>query len=164
MVQPRQLIVIRRGEAELFGILHDRCVSGASPADVIWDRRIRDRRVIIRDDVSPERRRTERRATEPSTWTSHGFLITRAAPAPGDEDLRSRPRTRPPLAPGRTEALIDTAIRPDASACGHLGPRGLRTDADHVRLYARLIRQSSRPLPGQWPASRLRRGDRGFPA
>jgi hypothetical protein len=151
------LIVVRRGETQLFEALHERFASGARPAHVIWDRRLRDRRVIIRDDVRPERRRGERRGPEPSTWATHGFLMTRSRLAPGPGDSRSRPRTPPPIAPGRAQALIDSATGPGgASACRHLVPRGLRTDEEYVRLYARLLRASGRQLSSEWPSSRLR--------
>jgi hypothetical protein len=148
MVESRQLIVVRRGEADLFRVLQERFGADPSPAPVIWDRRVRDRRVIIRDDMSTERRRHERRASEPSTWTTHGFLITRPRPATGDST--SRPRTRPSIAPGRAQALIESATRlGDASPCRHLVPRGLRTDEEHVRLYARLLRKSGRQLSSE---------------
>jgi hypothetical protein len=150
MIEPRQLIVVRRGEADLFRVLQERFGSDPSPASVIWDRRVRDRRVIIRDDVGPERRRNERRAAEPSTWTAHGFLLSRPRSASGEGDSPSRPRTRPPIAPGRAQALIESATRlGDASPCRHPVPRGLRTDEDHARLYARLLRKSGRQLPGE---------------
>jgi hypothetical protein len=164
MVESRQLIVVRRGEADLFRVLQERSGADPTPAPVIWDRRVRDRRVIIRDDVSPERRRCERRAPEPSTWTSHGFLITR--PRPAADPSPSRPRSRPPIAPGRAQALIESATRPggEPGACRHPVPRGLRTDEDHVRLYARLLRKSGRQLSGECPLSRLRRLSRGLGA
>jgi hypothetical protein len=150
MVESRQLIVVRRGEADLFRVLQERFGADSSSAPVIWDRRIRDRRVIIRDDVSAERRHNERRASEPPTWTTHGFLIPRPRPATGEGDSPSRPRTRPPIAPGRAQALIESATRlGDASPCRHLVPRGLRTDEDHIRLYARLLRKSGRQLPDE---------------
>jgi hypothetical protein len=159
MVESRQLIVVRRGEADLFRVLETRFASDSSPAPVIWDRRMRDRRVIIRDDVSSERRQCERRAQEPSTWTTHGFLITRPRP---EAPPPSRPRSRPPIAPGRAQALLEAATRlgGEAGACRHLVPRGLRTDEDHVRLYARLLRNSGRQLSGECPLNRLRRGFR----
>jgi hypothetical protein len=161
MFEREQLIVVRRGETRLFDVLHERFASGPPPAQVIWDRRMRDRRVIIRDDVSTERRRSERRGLEPSTWATHGFLMTRPRPANTPGDRESRPRARPPIAPGRAQLLIEAATRHgDASACGHLVPRGLRTDEEHVRLYARLVRESSRHLSGEWPTSRLYRGSR----
>jgi len=137
-----ELIVVRRGEAELYEVLQERFASGAAPAEVIWDRRVRDRRVIIREDVS-ERRGAERRASAPSTWTSHGFLMTRPWPVAGASDRESRPTARPPIAPGRAQVLIAAATASgDASACGHLEPRGLRTDADHLRRYALLSRRA----------------------
>jgi hypothetical protein len=160
MVESRQLIVVRRGEADLFRVLETRFGSDPSPTPVIWDRRMRDRRVIIRDDVSSERRQCERRAQAPATWTTHGFLITRPRPATADGPFPSRPRSRPPIAPGRAQALIESATRlgAEAGACRHLVPRGLRTDEDHVRLYARLLRNSGRQLSSEDPSSRLRRG------
>jgi hypothetical protein len=163
MVESRQLIVVRRGEADLFRVLQERFGADPASAPVIWDRRMRDRRVIIRDDVTPERRLRSRRAAEPSTWMTHGFLITRRRP---DRPSPSRPRSRPPIATGRAQALIESATRlgAEAAACRHSVPRGLRTDEDHVRLYARLLRKSGRQLSGECPLSRLRRGFREFRA
>jgi hypothetical protein len=163
MVESRQLIVVRRGEADLFRVLQERFGSEPGRPPVIWDRRIRDRRVIIRDDVSTERRRCERRAPEPSTWTTHGFLITRPRP---DAPPPSRSRSRAPVATGRAQALIESATRlgPETAACRHSVPRGLRTDEDHVRLYARFLRKNGRPLSGECASSRLRRGFREFRA
>ena len=117
MVESRQLIVVRRGEADLFRVLQERFGSEPGRPPVIWDRRIRDRRVIIRDDVSTERRRCERRAPEPSTWTTHGFLITRPRP---DAPPPSRSRSRAPVATGRAQALIESATRlgPETAVAG----------------------------------------------
>jgi hypothetical protein len=151
-----ELIVVRRGEADLFRVLQERFARGPAPAQVIWDRRVRDRRVIIREDVS-ERREAERRGSAPATWSSHGFLMTRPRPVAGAADSEWRPVARPPMAPGRAQVPMGAATGPgDASPCGHLEPRGLRTDADHLRLYAGLLRRNGRQLPGQWPFSRLR--------
>lgn len=151
-----ELIVVRRGETDLFRVLQERFAFGAAPAQVIWDRRVRDRRVIIREDVI-ERRGADRRGSAPSTWTSHGFVMARPRPVAGAADAEPRPTARPPIAPGLAQALIAAATGlEDAGACGHPAPRGLRTDADHARRYALLLRRNGRQLPGQWPFNRLR--------
>src|SRR4029453_93569 len=70
------IIVVRRGETQLFRSLLERFSRGPYAARVIWDRRMRDRRVIIRDDVEPNRRQTDRRAAPPPSWETHGFIVT----------------------------------------------------------------------------------------
>ncbi len=75
---PRYLVIVRRGEKTLFEALQAQFGQGA--AEVIWDRRIRDRRVIIQDvEASTERRRGERRAPLDATmWNDRGFIVARA--------------------------------------------------------------------------------------
>jgi hypothetical protein len=89
----RQLVIVRRGEASLFRTLHEDFGQGPDPTPVIWDRRIRDRRVIIQD-VAEERRRGERRApADVTTWSRRGFVVARLD-RPG-ADCREESGTRP---------------------------------------------------------------------
>ncbi len=50
---------------------------------VIWDRRERDRRVVIRP-VAVERRSSERRSAPDSMWYTHGFIVVETSQPPGE--------------------------------------------------------------------------------
>jgi hypothetical protein len=81
---PECLVIVRRGETEVFERLKAQ-FAGVPNVQVIWDRRVRDRRVIIQD-VDNERRRGERRAPLDATmWTTRGYVLARPqSAAPGD--------------------------------------------------------------------------------
>jgi hypothetical protein len=75
--RPRHIVIVRRGEAEVFRSLQEHFSVGPDPTPVIYDRRVRDRRVIIQDR-EPERRNGERRAPIDATmWTRRGFVVVR---------------------------------------------------------------------------------------
>ncbi len=86
--RPRYLVVVRRGETETFQGLQEHFASGPDPTPVVWDRRVRDRRVIIQD-VEGERRRGDRRAPIDATmWTKRGFVVVRVdKPSAEDAEL-----------------------------------------------------------------------------
>ena len=69
--------VVRRGETEVFRILRDR-ITNLDLADVIWDRRIEERRTAPSHALASERRRRARRGPPPVTWAPLGFAL--AAP------------------------------------------------------------------------------------
>jgi hypothetical protein len=149
------IIVVRRGETQLFRSLLERFSRGPYAARVIWDRRMRDRRVIIRDDVEPNRRQTDRRAEPPPSWETHGFIVTQ----PHREthlDLRSLGVSE--TGPENAEPARSAGVSP------HDCRRGLRTDDQHLRLYARQLREGGRQVPTEWPLARFRQGFRGSAA
>ena len=75
--RPRYVVVVRRGEEDIFHSLQEHFSAGPDPTPVLYDRRVRDRRVIIQDR-EPERRRGERRAfTDVTAWTRRGFVVVR---------------------------------------------------------------------------------------
>jgi hypothetical protein len=77
MGRPRHIVIVRRGEAEIFRSLQEHFSVGPDGTPVIYDRRVRDRRVIIQDR-EPERRGGERRAPVDATmWTRRGFVVVR---------------------------------------------------------------------------------------
>jgi hypothetical protein len=80
---PECLVIVRRGESKVFERLRAQ-FAGVPNVQVVWDRRVRDRRVIIQD-VENERRRGERRAPLDATmWTTRGYFLVRLHPtAPG---------------------------------------------------------------------------------
>jgi hypothetical protein len=77
MAAGKYLVIVRRGETEIFNSLVEHFGTGPDATPVIWDRRVRDRRVIIQDRV-PERRRAQRRALIDATmWSERGFVVVR---------------------------------------------------------------------------------------
>jgi hypothetical protein len=76
------LIVVRRGETGVFRTVHD--VFGRyRRLDVIWDRRLAERRTV--GSAAPaDRRRSERRRPPPEAWSALGFtvLVQPAGPEP----------------------------------------------------------------------------------
>jgi hypothetical protein len=68
------LMVVHRGEHDRFRVLtstfRDR------PVEVMWDRRMADRRRAA-DGVSVDRRSSDRRQSPPSSWNNLGFLVAR---------------------------------------------------------------------------------------
>ncbi len=71
---PQYLVVVRAGETQLFEDLKDQLAREPYPAALIWDRRRRDRRVVVRD-VAVDRRAGRRRASPDATWETHGFAV-----------------------------------------------------------------------------------------
>jgi len=70
----RYFAVVRRGETEIFRTLLRSLEDDPGPAQVIWDRRGRERRQR-RDVGMAERRRSDRRGQPPPTWLSLGFVF-----------------------------------------------------------------------------------------
>ena len=73
-VQPC-LAIVRRGETETFRLLK-RELEEPEPdvVEVIWDRRVGERRTA-RETAPDDRRFRERRGPLPATWTIFGFVI-----------------------------------------------------------------------------------------
>ncbi|MBI1893760.1 MAG: hypothetical protein HYS14_06580 [Candidatus Rokubacteria bacterium] len=68
--------IVRRGESEIFQLFREH-FADVGFVDVIWDRRLGDRRRVHRD-VAVERRRGERRHPAPKTWSAFGFVFAAA--------------------------------------------------------------------------------------
>jgi hypothetical protein len=67
-------IVVKRGEFQRFDDLYKVFVpSGA--ADVVWDRRLRERRKMKASSDVQERRRGDRRSPQPVSWTGLNFVV-----------------------------------------------------------------------------------------
>lgn len=92
---PPCLVVVRCGETEVFERLQAGFVRMPKDVRVMWDRRVRDRRVIIQD-VEPERRRGERRAPVDATmWTTRGYIVAHPEPSAAAKAVAApRPRLR----------------------------------------------------------------------
>lgn len=76
-VEPTALIVVRTGAVDRFAAL--RAAFAMEGVDVVWDRRLGERRRSA-DDSSPgsEPRRRDRRGSEPSSWVLLDFLVVPA--------------------------------------------------------------------------------------
>ncbi|HEY7142360.1 MAG TPA: hypothetical protein VIE44_19875 [Methylomirabilota bacterium] len=73
-VEPTAMIVVRSGAVDRFAAL--RSAFAPEGVDVMWDRRLGDRRRSS-DPSSPgaERRRRDRRGPEPASWSLLDFLV-----------------------------------------------------------------------------------------
>jgi len=92
-IPPECLVIVRRGETEVFERLKAQ-FAGMPNVHVIWDRRVRDRRVIIQD-VEGERRRGERRAPVDATmWMTRGYFIARPHSPAADTAAQAAPPLR----------------------------------------------------------------------
>jgi hypothetical protein len=67
-------IVVKRGEFQRFDDLYKVFVPNGA-ADVVWDRRLRERRKGKASSDVQERRKAERRSPHPVSWTGLGFLV-----------------------------------------------------------------------------------------
>jgi hypothetical protein len=76
-LDPTALIVVRAGAVDRFAAL--RAAFATEGVDVVWDRRLGERRRLT-DDSSPtsERRRRDRRGFEPASWALLDFLVVPA--------------------------------------------------------------------------------------
>jgi hypothetical protein len=80
---PHRLIVVRRGEAGIFQAIQDNLDRWPRGTRVLWDRRERERRVMIRP-VTLERRHSERRTAPDPMWYTHGFVVVEVIQPPPD--------------------------------------------------------------------------------
>ncbi len=86
---PRYLAVVRRGETEVYRLLKE-YLEARGLAQVVWDRRVGERRFAGPGAADSERRRSDRRgpASDPSARTL-GFFIARPG---GDSPKAGKPR------------------------------------------------------------------------
>jgi hypothetical protein len=85
---PRRLIVVRRGETGIFQALQESLDRWPEGTQVIWDRRVRDRRAAIRP-ITMERRRNQRRIEPDAMWYTHGFIVVETHRPPEEVPLKS---------------------------------------------------------------------------
>jgi hypothetical protein len=72
--EPSVLVVVRAGAVDRFAALK----SALAPdgVDVVWDRRLGDRRRSADDSTqAPDRRRQDRRGSIPASWSLLDFLV-----------------------------------------------------------------------------------------
>jgi two-component system, OmpR family, phosphate regulon response regulator PhoB len=128
------LVVVQRDRTEVFEALQRR--RWPSSTRLIWDRRVRDRRVILQD-VLNERRSGERRADPGPGWQHDGFVVA----ARSQSDL-------PPVGALRRPPLVLVADDEPALRdvlCEVLNAAGYRTQiaADGAEVIERV--RSERP-------------------
>jgi hypothetical protein len=80
---PQRLIVVRRGETEVFREVVDTLDRWPEGTGVIWDRRGGERRKRRRM-IPVERREGQRRAEADSMWHTHGFVVADTAVLPAE--------------------------------------------------------------------------------
>jgi len=77
--EPSVLVVVRAGAVDRFAALK----SALAPdgVDVVWDRRLGDRRRSADDSTqAPDRRRLDRRGSMPASWSLLDFLVVPTRP------------------------------------------------------------------------------------
>lgn len=74
MGEPR-LVIVRRGHFATFELL-TRTFSGDHSVQVIWDRRMGERRQSTRGPIEGERRTSsDRRRVSPLQWGQHNYMV-----------------------------------------------------------------------------------------
>ena len=71
----KQVFIVRRGSPERYQALQETFGEPPISATICWDRRTVDRRRRARVSRS-DRRRAERRGSEPGSWSALDFLVT----------------------------------------------------------------------------------------
>ena len=71
--EPR-LVIVRRGHFATFELL-TRTFAGDSSVQIIWDRRIGERRLAADASADGERRHSDRRRVPPSQWGQLNYMI-----------------------------------------------------------------------------------------
>jgi hypothetical protein len=80
-LSPSVLIIVRRGRADRFWFLE--WMFAHDPAEVIWDRRVGERRQRGASR-QPDRRREDRRGASPASWSVLDFVVAPRADAVTD--------------------------------------------------------------------------------
>jgi len=71
--EPR-LVIVRRGHFAAFELL-TRTFAGDPSVQIIWDRRMGERRQSVNRVGADERRRSDRRCTPPPEWGQLNYMI-----------------------------------------------------------------------------------------
>ncbi len=79
MVDPR-LVIVRRGHFATFELL-TRTFADDPTVQIIWDRRLGERRQSAGDAAPRNRRRCDRRRVPPSQWGQMNYMIATEASA-----------------------------------------------------------------------------------
>jgi hypothetical protein len=74
MVADPRLVIVRRGHFATFELLI-RTFADDSSVQIVWDRRIGERRRATDDAGDTERRRADRRRIAPSQWGQLNYMV-----------------------------------------------------------------------------------------
>jgi hypothetical protein len=75
MVNGRRLVIVRRGHFATFELL-TRTFADDPTVQIVWDRRMGERRQAARGPDDGERRRNDRRREPPSQWNQLNYIIS----------------------------------------------------------------------------------------
>ena len=75
MASDARMVVVRRGHFATFELLA-RTFADDPTVQIIWDRRMGERRQTTRNHNGDERRRSDRRRPLPSQWSQLNYMIT----------------------------------------------------------------------------------------
>jgi hypothetical protein len=70
----RRIVIVRRGHFATFELL-TRTFAGDLSVQIMWDRRMGERRSAARGPADSERRRSDRRREPPSQWGQLNYMI-----------------------------------------------------------------------------------------
>jgi len=76
----RRLVIVRRGHFATFELL-TRTFADDPSVQIIWDRRIGERRLAAESAADIDRRRTDRRRVPPTQWGQLNYMISGSAPS-----------------------------------------------------------------------------------
>ncbi len=74
MAAGARLVVVRRGHFATFELL-SRTFGDDPSVQIIWDRRMGDRRTAAEGASRPDRRRTDRRRVAPTQWRQLNYIV-----------------------------------------------------------------------------------------
>ena len=74
MVNGRRIVIVRRGHFATYELL-TRTFADDPTVQILWDRRMGERRQAARGPDDSERRRNDRRREPPSQWSQLNYII-----------------------------------------------------------------------------------------
>jgi hypothetical protein len=84
-------IYVKRNEYQRFDTLYHAFRTSIPGADVVWDRRVRERRSRKAPAAEVDRRWSERRTAPPESWSALGFVVMQAPGAGGTRRRAPQP-------------------------------------------------------------------------
>ena len=79
MASDARVVIVRRGHFATFELL-SRTFADDPKVQIIWDRRMNERRQTSRGPVMSERRQHDRRRPPPSQWSQLNYMIAGEKP------------------------------------------------------------------------------------
>lgn len=76
----RRLVIVRRGHFATFELL-TRTFADDPSVQIIWDRRIGERRFAAESPAEIDRRRSDRRRVPPTQWGQLNYMIAGSVPS-----------------------------------------------------------------------------------